>query len=63
MAMQVRNDLRAWIGVDLPAHLLIGNTRLAEVIALLHQKVMLLSVSSAADTNPADAADMEMEVL
>lgn len=63
MAMEVRNELRGWIGVDLPAHLLIGNTQISEVIALLYQKVMLLSVSSAPDTDAADAADMEMEVL
>lgn len=45
MAMEVRNRVRGWVGVDLPAHLLIGGNPVADVIDLIHQKVLLRAVS------------------
>lgn len=45
MATELRNRVRAWSGVDVPAHMLIGGSRIAEVVELIHQKTLLLSLS------------------
>ena len=64
MAMEVRNDVRAWIGIDLPAHLLIGGSSLGEVIDLLYQKLLLRNLSHASTTPAAGSADdTEVEVF
>ncbi|MDB5815272.1 MAG: beta-ketoacyl synthase [Rhodocyclales bacterium] len=64
MAMEVRNQIRGWIGVDLPAHLLIGATEVAEVVELIYQKLLLRSVSqSPAREGDAEGSDEDMEIL
>lgn len=45
MAMELRNRVRAWVNVDLPAHLLIGNSSVEEVANLIYQKVLLSYLS------------------
>jgi len=45
MAMELRNRVRAWVNVDLPAHLLIGNNSVEEVANLIYQKVLLSYLS------------------
>ncbi len=67
MAMEMRNRMRGWLGVDLPAHVLIGGVEVAEVLELIHEKALLRSLSApapaVADTGEATDDDMEVMVL
>jgi malonyl CoA-acyl carrier protein transacylase/NAD(P)-dependent dehydrogenase (short-subunit alcohol dehydrogenase family) len=65
MAMEMRNRMRAWLGVDLPAHVLIGGVEIGEVLDLIHEKALLRSLSQPAPVaGDADtSADDDMEVM
>ncbi len=63
MAMELRNRVRAWVNVDLPAHLLIGNSSVEEVASLIYQKVLLGVLSQAVQDTDAAADDGEEFVL
>jgi hypothetical protein len=41
MAMEMRNRVRTWANVDVPAHVLIGNGTVAEVAELVYQRILL----------------------
>lgn len=58
MAMEVRNRVRGWVGVDLPAHLLIGGNQVSEVVELIHQKVLLRAVSRI-DSESASGSELD----
>jgi hypothetical protein len=64
-AMEVRNQVRGWVGVDLPAHLLIGGNRVGEVVDLIYQKVLLrcLSQSEPGEHNESQQIEDNVEVL
>jgi acyl carrier protein len=63
MATELRNRVRAWANVDLPAHLLIGNSTVEEVADLIYQKVLLGYLSPALQNADALADDGEEFVL
>lgn len=63
MAMDLRNRVRQWIGVDLPAHLLISGSSIGEVARLSYEQ-LLLSVIQIDHRAAADVpADEEVFVL
>jgi hypothetical protein len=41
MAMELRSRIRAWVNVELPTHMLVGDATLAQVAGLIHEKVLL----------------------
>ncbi|MFZ1180139.1 MAG: beta-ketoacyl reductase, partial [Herbaspirillum sp.] len=45
MGMELRNRVRAWVKVDLPAHVLIGGGTVQEVVELIQQKLLVRSLS------------------
>ncbi|MCW5256845.1 acyltransferase domain-containing protein [Verminephrobacter aporrectodeae subsp. tuberculatae] len=54
MAMDLRHRVRQWIGVDLPAHLLISGSSLGDVSRLIYEQVLLRAVQhepTASDTS------------
>ncbi len=57
LAMELRNRVRSWVNVDLPAHLLIGNNTLKEVADHIYEKVLLGLVSSASSTSTTSQAN------
>ena len=61
MAMELRNRIRTWVNVDLPAHVLIGNGTVSEAADLIYQRVLLDSLRAPAATS--DIVDDEQEVL
>ena len=61
MAMELRNRVRGWVNVDLPAHVLIGNGTVSEVADLVYQRVLLDSLRAPAASS--DGVDDEQEVL
>jgi len=64
LAMELRNRIRAWVDVDLPAHLLIGNNKMLEIAETVHQKVLVSSLSvAAAESDDFDDESMEEFVL
>jgi NADP-dependent 3-hydroxy acid dehydrogenase YdfG len=63
MAMELRNRVRAWLNVDLPAHLLIGNGTVSEVAGLVHQRVLLDSLRAPAADGAAVNDGQEVLVL
>ena len=64
LAMELRNRIRAWVDVDLPAHLLIGNNKMLEIAETVHQKVLVSSLSVAAvESDDFDDESMEEFVL
>ncbi len=64
MAAELRNRVHAWLGVDVPAHVLISNDCIAQVAELIHGKVLLLSLSSGANDHLTTASeDTEVFVL
>lgn len=64
MAMELRNQLRAWAGVDLPTHVLIGGASLAEVARLIHEKLLMQQIGTpTGSASPGKESDMEEFVL
>lgn len=64
LAMEIRGRIRAWLAVDVPAHLLIGGARMAELAESIHQKMLLRSISVAAEDDTVDQGeDTEVFVL
>jgi pimaricinolide synthase PimS1 len=63
MAMELRNRIRAWVHVDLPAHVLIGNGTVSEVADLIYQGVLLDSLRAPAATSGITADEQEVLVL
>lgn len=65
MAMSLLNQLRAWVGIDVPTHMLIGDTRIVDVVEHIYQKVLLLhlSQSSAPSENTPDSNQLRVEEI
>lgn len=63
MAMELRNRVRNWIQVDLPAHLLIGGSSIGEVSELVYQKVLFGHLSNGDSVAPGSTSDEEEIVL
>jgi|GEM_PF-1210435 len=64
MATELRNRVRAWVSVDVPAHMLIGGSRVGEVAELIHQKSLLAFLSRSQPEKTEDvASDSEVFVL
>ncbi len=62
MAMELRNQIRSWVGVDIPAHLFIGGSEVSEVVELIRQKLLLLLLSRTSEEHFGDT-DEELEEL
>ncbi|MGE7828258.1 SDR family NAD(P)-dependent oxidoreductase [Paenibacillus sp. NPDC093718] len=60
MAMELRNQIRSWVGVDIPAHLFIGGSEVSEVVEMIRQKLLLLLLSRKSEAYFGDA-DEELE--
>jgi hypothetical protein len=63
MATELRNQLRAWVGVDIPLDILVGGGRVAEVVKLVHQKALLESLSHQGGEQQSTHEDSEVFVL
>lgn len=65
MAMELRNRMRLWLGIDLAPHLLIGATEIGEVLESIHEKALLRSISlpTALQAHGEGGQDMEVMVL
>jgi acyl carrier protein len=63
MAMELRNRVNAWMKVDIPAHTLIGGTRLDEVAQLLHQKILVRHMNAGANHANQQDGEAETETL
>ncbi len=64
MATELRNRVRTWVNVDVPAHMLIGGSAISEVAELIHQKSLLAYLSRVQpEKNQEAPADEEVFVL
>ncbi|GIQ67177.1 type I polyketide synthase [Xylanibacillus composti] len=63
MAMELRSRIRAWVGADIPAHQFIGGGLVKDVLQLIRQRVLLLSLSAAERDDEVRSADGDMEEL
>lgn len=61
-AMELRNSVQAWLGADLPPHVLISSNGVAEVAELIYEKILLRSVSVSA-VDRAEETSQESEVF
>ncbi|MDH5325116.1 MAG: SDR family NAD(P)-dependent oxidoreductase [Gammaproteobacteria bacterium] len=61
--VDLRNRVRAWLGVEIPAELLIGGGRISEVVELINQKLLLQRISRTASVNNDEKEEAEVFVL
>jgi acyl carrier protein len=61
--MDLRNRVRAWLGVDIPSDLLIGGGRIIDVVVMVNQKLMLKRLSRIPDIDKTKNNDTEAFVL
>jgi acyl carrier protein len=57
MALEIRSRVREWLGIDLPAQLLIGGTEIGEIMDVIRQKALLRCISQPALRPLAGASD------
>lgn len=65
-AMELRNTVYAWVGVQLPVQLFISRSRVAEAVDCIYEGILLGSLSQrglGADADPAAPADSEFEMV
>lgn len=64
MATELRNQIRRWADVDIPATMMIGGSRVSELVELVHQKALVRSLALAPEAaSQADQDDAEVFIL
>ncbi|RZI42230.1 SDR family NAD(P)-dependent oxidoreductase [Herbaspirillum sp. HC18] len=63
MAMDLRNRVRTWLPVDLPAHLLISGANVGEVASVIYEQVLLAAVRRGSSEKGENAPDDEVLVI
>ena len=61
--VELRTRVKKWLGVDIPAELMIGGGRVSEVVDLINQKMLLQRLSHRSSTKKEVSEDEEVLVL